>query len=202
MWLKVRAIWEYVYTNYRHDYDFFHIGGDDHYVIPENLKHVVTTGPWDQSAPLFLGGNMMDFPFKHRYCGGGSGYTMNRIALELLIEKLFGTHQCRPHHVASDEDRIISNCFRSVGIQCMDTNDEQQESRYHQANVNFHASWNHDVASVWRADSLEQVHGIISKEGLGQISETSVSFHLKGKHKGVQDRGMRRYYGILYGLCK
>jgi glycoprotein-N-acetylgalactosamine 3-beta-galactosyltransferase len=205
MWLKVRAIWQYVYDHYRDDYDFFHIGGDDHYVIPENLRYVVSTGSWngprDQSAPLFLGGSMIDFPHKNRYCGGGSGYTMNRVALKLLIEKLFDTHHCRPHHRSSAEDVIISNCFETAGISCMDTNDETNESRYHQGSADFHATWNHERPSVWRADTLEKVHGIVSKEGLGQISETSVSFHLKGKRKGVQDRGIRRYHAILHGLC-
>lgn len=207
MWLKVRAIWQYIYDHYREDYDYFHIGGDDMFVIPENLRHVASTSSWngpsDQSLPLFFGGNMVDFPHTHiRYCGGGSGYSMNRVALELLIEKLFDTHHCRPHYRASAEDRIISQCFRSVGIDCLDTNDEASESRYHQASANFHATWKHQYPSVWRADSLEKVHGILSKEELGQISETSISFHLKGKRKGVEDRGMRRYHAILHGICK
>jgi glycoprotein-N-acetylgalactosamine 3-beta-galactosyltransferase len=207
MWLKVRAIWQYVYQHYLDDYDFFHIGGDDHYVIPENLRYVASTGswkgPWNQSRPMFLGGNMIDFPnTRRRYCGGGSGYTLNRVALTLLIERLLDTHHCRPHHRASDEDRIVSNCFRSVGIDCMDTNDEKNETRYHQASAEVHATWKKDLPSVWRAESLHDFHGIVSKEGLGQISETSVSFHLKGSRKGVQDCGIRRYHAILYDLCK
>jgi hypothetical protein len=51
------------------------------------------------------------------------------------------------------------------------------------------------------------VHGIASEENLGQISETSVSFHLKVHHKRSTllplylDDGIRRYHAILYGLC-
>jgi glycoprotein-N-acetylgalactosamine 3-beta-galactosyltransferase len=206
IWLKVRAMWQYVHDHYLDEYDYFHIGGDDHFVIPENLRYVASTGswkgPWQQSKPLFLGGNMIDFPHTNvRYCGGGSGYTLNRIALSGLIENMFDSYQCRPHFESSEEDRIMSSCFRSVGINCMDTNDDKNETRYHQASVNFHASWKKGFPSVWRADSLEQFHGIKSKDGLGQISETSVSFHLKGRLKGVQDRGIRRYFAILYGQC-
>ena len=206
MWLKVRSTWKYAYQHYLNDYDLFHIGGDDHYLIPENLVYMASVGswkgPWNFSEPLFLGGSMVDFPMTNvRYCGGGSGYTLNRAALKLLVEQLFDTYHCRPHYQASDEDRIISDCFRSVGVYCMDTNDAKNETRYHQASVNFHANWTRDQPAVWHPGPLDRVHGIASKEGLGQISESSVSFHLKGMPKGSQDRGMRRYHAILHGLC-
>ena len=206
MWLKVRAIWQYVYENYANDFDFFQIGGDDHYVIPENLRYLVSTGswkgPWNQSQPLYLGSSVLDFPrTDSRYCGGGAGYTLNRVALKLLVEELLDTHHCKPHLQASDEDRIIGKCFRSVGISCMDTNDDLQETRYHGSRVDFHAKWRKSDPAPWRPIPLEKFHGIVNKEGLGQISETSVTFHLKGKRVGFEDRGMRRYHAILYGLC-
>jgi hypothetical protein len=206
MWLKVRSIWQYGYDNYLNDYDFFQLGGDDHYVIPENLRYVAATGSWkglwNQSAPLYLGGAMLNFPHTaSRYCGGGAGYTLNRAALKLLIEDAFDSHQCKPHYRASDEDRIIASCFRPFGIQCMDTNDHLNETRYHAGRADFHATWNHSLPAPWRYEPLEKVHGIANNEYLGQISETSVSFHLKGPRKGFEDRGIRRYHAILYGLC-
>ena len=146
---------------------------------------------------------MIDFPHtEHRYCGGGSGYTLNRAALQLLVEDLFETYQCRPHHRASDEDRLITNCFRTVGVLCTDTNDANGETRYHQANVEFHSNWTMDVPAVWQPIGLRAQHGIVSKEGLGQISTSSVSFHLKSESSiGVQDGGIRRYHAILHNLC-
>mmetsp|Transcript_41752 Transcript_41752/g.100534 ORF Transcript_41752/g.100534 Transcript_41752/m.100534 type:complete len:558 (+) Transcript_41752:2-1675(+) len=205
MWLKVRSMLEYVHRHYRDEYDFFHIGGDDHYVIAENLKHLVSTGSWkgtwNQSAPLLLGGNMIDYPHTEiRYCGGGSGYTLNRIALKILVEDLFDTHHCRPHFQASAEDRIISSCLDFVGIECMDTNDELKETRYHQATANFHVKWRKATPSVWRAESLEKFHGIASLEGMGQISASSVSFHLKDDEAPTADPPLRRYHAILYGI--
>jgi hypothetical protein len=78
-------------------------------------------------------------------------------------------------------------------------------NRYHPLDVNFHSSWKaKSKAAVWLPQILKDVHGIASKEGLGQISETSVSFHLKDHHnKGslYADGGLRRYHAILYGLC-
>jgi hypothetical protein len=133
MWLKIRAMWEYAYDHYLHEFDFFMIGGDDYYVIAENLKYFVSTGswkgPWNHSEPLFLGGSLINMPYtRRRYCGGGAGYTLNRVALRLLIEQLWRLPACWPHHRASDEDRIISSCFDAAGIRCMDTNDIRNET--------------------------------------------------------------------------
>jgi len=206
MWLKIRSMWQYAYKHYRDDYDYFHIGGDDHYMIPDNFRYMVSQPKFQQQnnmgKPLFLGGSMTDYPRTDtRYCGGGSGYTLNKAALNTLIEDLFDTHVCRPHYAASDEDRIISHCFQSIGLSCMDTNDDDDEARYHQANAEFHATWTHDTPHVWRAKELLESHNIVSKEMMGQISGTSVSFHLKGKARGVRDRGIRRYHAILNDMC-
>jgi glycoprotein-N-acetylgalactosamine 3-beta-galactosyltransferase len=207
MWLKVRAMWQFAYDHYLNDFDFFHMGGDDHYVIAENLRFLVSTGnwkgSWSQSSPLYLGGSLPLFN-KRRYCNGGSGYTLNRAALRLLVEELLYTPRCWPHWQGSDEDRIIASCFRQVdGLQCMDTNDEKNETRYHTWNVDQHVSWKAGIPGQdW--ESLVNEHGIAWKEGIGQVSESSVAFHLKQPRTTPQasDSGMRRYHAILYGLCR
>ena len=38
IWQKVRSMWSYVYDNYYEEYDWFHIGGDDLYLLVENLR--------------------------------------------------------------------------------------------------------------------------------------------------------------------
>ena len=38
IWQKVRSMWSYIYDHYYDKYDWFHIGGDDLYLIPENLR--------------------------------------------------------------------------------------------------------------------------------------------------------------------
>mmetsp|Transcript_40839 Transcript_40839/g.84989 ORF Transcript_40839/g.84989 Transcript_40839/m.84989 type:complete len:122 (+) Transcript_40839:1829-2194(+) len=104
MWEKVMKMFKYAHKHYFNDFDFFHIGGDDHYVIGENLQHTISTGswkgPWNHSAPLFLGGSLPLFK-QRRYCGGGSGYTLNRAALQLLMN-LSDTPRCWPHMQSSD----------------------------------------------------------------------------------------------------
>jgi len=37
MWQKSRSIWKYLYSHYQQDFDYFLLGGDDMYVIIENL---------------------------------------------------------------------------------------------------------------------------------------------------------------------
>jgi hypothetical protein len=38
MWQKIRSMWAYAHSNHYRDYDYFHIGGDDMYVVVENLR--------------------------------------------------------------------------------------------------------------------------------------------------------------------
>ena len=38
VWNKIEAMWKYAYNHYLNDYDYFHVYGDDTYVIPDNLR--------------------------------------------------------------------------------------------------------------------------------------------------------------------
>lgn len=40
MWQKSRAIWKYINFHYKDDYDWFILGGDDIFLIVENLRKV------------------------------------------------------------------------------------------------------------------------------------------------------------------
>jgi glycoprotein-N-acetylgalactosamine 3-beta-galactosyltransferase len=207
MWQKVRSIWSYVFDHYRDDFDCFHIGGDNMFLIPENLKLACSEVSADR--PLYFGGAMHRPPYlKKIYCGGGSGYTLNRPALDLLVLKKLPS--CLPHHVGSDEDRIIAHCLLPE-IKCQHNVDEQDESRYHPLSPEYHASWKVRDRAPWHPHILKQHHGIPStlKEGLEGISRTSVSFHLVApenkKSETTRNRddddGMRRIYALLYRLC-
>ena len=206
MWAKIRSMWEYAYDHYRNDFDYFHIGGDDHYVVVENLQTMVGNWKditWDENEPLFLGGSMADFPrVKRRYCGGGSGYTLNRVALKLLIEELWYEPYCFPFFRTSQEDRMMGNCFRNRQIECRDTNDERNETRYHPWDAQVHASWTSKVEANWWPHVLESHHGIAQKERMGQISSSSVSFHLKPADPSQPAPDMRRYHALIYDLCQ
>jgi glycoprotein-N-acetylgalactosamine 3-beta-galactosyltransferase len=94
-------MWSYIYDNYYEKYDWFHIGGDDLVLILENLRCYVESeeiktaakggvflpdGTETTQTPLLLGrrfaymGDLNDI-----FDSGGSGYTMNKAALKLLV---------------------------------------------------------------------------------------------------------------------
>lgn len=133
MWQKVRSMWSYVHDNFIDSYDFFHIGGDDTFVIVENMrsflqskKVVEDSGGSSYPHPLYIG-----FPVgnkKKYYNGGGSGYTLNKAALRLLVQEAFPI--CSPFAIVSSEDRFVGNCFRKFNIAGYDTRDAYGELRY------------------------------------------------------------------------
>lgn len=224
MWNKVRVIWFYVYQHYLTDFDWFHIGGDDMYLIPTNLRYFIKTtssrNPKNQSStstsssssPLprgrYLGASLCNpkQPFR-RFCGGGAGYTLNRRAVRMLVHQMFKTNNCpaSPYGtIASDEDIRIGRCLEGVNIFCEDTNDHRHEIRYHHLDVQFHASWTSNRYSLWSWEKLYYFHNILTNQSkLGQISQTSISFHLdKGTIRSINyDHGIRRYHAILYQQC-
>ena len=204
MWNKVQAMWFFTYQHYLLKFDWFHIGGDDMYVIPDNLRRLGALYS-QYKEPLYLGGSIPNFRnVASRFCGGGAGYTLNRWALNLLVQRML-SGQC-PAETAPDEDVRLGRCLEGAGVQCHDTNDEfgVGEVRYHALDVQFHASWTPKRKSVWLWEPLQVMHGIRGNQShLEQISNTSTTFHLdKSQVRSVMpDRGIRRYHAILYQKC-
>jgi glycoprotein-N-acetylgalactosamine 3-beta-galactosyltransferase len=130
MWQKVRSIWAYIYDNYYADYDFFHLGGEDMWVLVENLKAFLSSDEIyvaerfqnagnAPTTPLFLG-NRLDFPFRENwkeqqelYNSGGPGYTLNRASLKLLVTAGLN-HATWRNHLGAMEDIFIDKLFADV----------------------------------------------------------------------------------------
>lgn len=125
MWQKVRSIWGYVHQHYLDDFDFFHLCGDDTYVIVPNLRRFLQNHT-STSSPLHFGqwiphGDTV-------YTGGGPGYTLNRAALALFVEQ---AQACHASTVASYEDRLLSMCLQQLGVYPADTRDHNSMQLYH-----------------------------------------------------------------------
>lgn len=214
MWQKVRSTWAYVHDNYVDDYDWFHIGGDNMFVIAENLRYAgyqetmrQQTHHGSENWPIYMGGAMVLPPRrKWRLCGGGSGYTLNRQALAKMVMEEFDKPHCAPETETSKEDLFMANCLRPQVANCTHSIDDMLETRYHPYDVEFHTIWKKWKVSNWHWEILEKTHRIrgTSKEGLESIASSTVSFHLTG-HKNIttqfRDMGVRRYHAILYHLC-
>lgn len=60
MWQKVRSIWIYLHKHHVHDFDYFVSGGDDLYIIVENLRKYLSSEEIVKATehgekPIFLG---------------------------------------------------------------------------------------------------------------------------------------------------
>lgn len=213
MWQKTRSIWRYVYQHYS-NYEFYHLGGDDLYVIVPNLKAFLKT--YSSDTP-FLAGQWIRQ--KNRpYVGGGPGYTISRAALLTFMELW---DDCFPNVTASAEDRLFSTCLLSHRVQLLDTRDHLSEQRYHDvgpdgvyapnlesrrrnfhtANLRYYASLAPVPSSAsstepWRISTNNRTPTVGYPDGLGHASASSVSFH-KIHHPTY----MARLHAILYQLC-
>ena len=125
-------------------YDWFHIGGDDLYLIVENLRlyleseevqlasnggQYLPNGSEETQTPLFLGRRFAEGGSMDRiFISGGSGYTMNKATLKTLV--VDGLPKCRPHMHTFSEDVMVANCLRQRNILPYDTKDEAGGERY------------------------------------------------------------------------
>ena len=206
IWQKVRSMWSYVYDNYYDKYDFFHIGGDDLYVLVENLRlyleseEIQTAGnggiylpDGDETVqtPLFMGrrfayqGDMNDI-----FISGGSGYTMNKAALKTLVVK--GFPKWFPNRKTFSEDTMVARVLRNYGIFPYETKDENGGERYMPFMPGHHYGYRlpKDHSKDWYAR-----YSINIKEGPEHCSPRSVAFHY------VKGPAMKRLHALLYKYC-
>eukprot|EP00547_Thalassionema_nitzschioides_P015136 CAMPEP_0194246124 /NCGR_PEP_ID=MMETSP0158-20130606/14481_1 /TAXON_ID=33649 /ORGANISM="Thalassionema nitzschioides, Strain L26-B" /LENGTH=396 /DNA_ID=CAMNT_0038981957 /DNA_START=37 /DNA_END=1224 /DNA_ORIENTATION=+ len=150
MWSKVRAMWIYAHEHYLNDFDWFHIGGDDMFVIPENIKYAASLET--TKKPVHMGAAMTERTRPGAiYCGGGAGYTINRPTLHQMIKRVFRSKRCFPDATRSDEDRTIGKCLRDMVVPkgCYHNLDELNQTRYHHYDAEFHATWRRGMGENW-----------------------------------------------------
>mmetsp|Transcript_8318 Transcript_8318/g.18153 ORF Transcript_8318/g.18153 Transcript_8318/m.18153 type:complete len:533 (-) Transcript_8318:47-1645(-) len=205
IWQKVRSIWSYVYDNYYNDFDFFHIGGDDLYVIVENLRLYLESdeilklaGGDTYPKPVFLGRRFQEQGKPSlMFNSGGSGYTLNKASLKaLVVDQMPKDGICGPNLRTFAEDVMVARCFRHMGLVPYDTRDDTEAERYMPFTPGAHytyrppkdISMNSDWYPVYTPHKL--------KTGLAHCAQHSVAFHY------VKGDLMRRIHAILYGLCK
>jgi len=206
IWQKVRSLWSYVYDNYYDQYDFFHIGGDDLYVLVENMRlylespEVVLAAnggkiggvPDGFQKPLFLGRRFAETGNRSRmFNSGGSGYTLNKAALKTLVGS-FDT--CNPNLTTFAEDVMVAACLRRNGILPYPTKDHNGSERYMPFAPGHHLTYrvpDKNPKVDWYFNY--QPDGI--KEGLEHCSERSVAFHY------IKTGLMQKMHAILYHHC-
>jgi hypothetical protein len=193
MWMKTRSIWAYIHDHYLDDFDYFFLSGDDTHVIVENLRRVLESmEPAANEVPLYLGQWIPDNHGTY-FCGGGPGYVLNRRSLRLLVQNAFPS--CLPHERNAAEDRLVGECFRTLGIMGNNSVDATGAQRFHGMDPHFVSHFQGEkgfyrmVYNYWG-----RLFGY--KSGSNLTSSQSVSFHLLKKPFWI-----KRHHAILYKSC-
>jgi len=204
MWQKIRSMWAYAYDHYRNEFDFFHIAGDDTYIVVENLRsfldgpdvirlekgHLdeISSHPWyrekairwvnraNVSRPLIFG---VPCPHKRErvFASGGPGYTLNRAALEVFATGGFGRSDLR-ESFNSREDIYTSVTLASEGVFLSHVLDQSKGWRYGES-AEFSSSWHKDKPHICAQKELNSKFGLQAGDYLDSISKETSSFHLK-----------------------
>jgi hypothetical protein len=224
MWQKIRSMWAYAHQYYN-EYDFFYICGDDVYVAVENLRAYID-GPeierlengyvdrilkkfrdrskdWDTKRPRPL---LLGSPVIHKNCpnpDGGSGYMMNRAALELFAA---GLPNFEPNSTDSREDAYVGGYFCGQGMFLADT--QHAIDRGWRFAYGGETSYTYNGRSPLNPKYLNDKFGYEIPMGGDCVSEEQISFHFKSDKKRVINHGykisdlMYRYEAIFYDWCK
>ena len=128
MWLKAQLMWKLVGSTMLDEYDYFVIGGDDLYVVVENLREYLAQpeiralgGP-DGREPVYLG-RVLNQNLYIRFNTGGAGYVMNAAAVAALYRHMDHA-ECMPTISTSMEDVMVGQCLRYAGVfPVLDTSD-------------------------------------------------------------------------------
>jgi glycoprotein-N-acetylgalactosamine 3-beta-galactosyltransferase len=208
MWQKVRSIWSFIYDNYYDKYDWFHIGGDDMYVIVENLRQYLESdeiraaanggsrlpdGTETSQVPLYLGRQFIGLDRGDTYNTGGPGYTLNRAALKTLV--VLGLPEYYTKKVWSAEDILVARVLRKFNVSPYDTRDEAGGDRYMHFSPAQHYAFQRDESMNVTSKFNERYHRISGRDTPESTAERSIAFH----YLGADD--MARTHALLYGYC-
>ena len=227
MFQKVRSVWSYVYDYYYDKYDWFHIGGDDMYVLVENLRLYLESdeiqvaanggtylpiGNETSQTPLYLGRRLaLDGKMSRIYNSGGPGYTLNKAALKLLVTGGWGGDPDRETYA---EDVWVAKAFLKEGVMAYDTKDETGAERYMHYPVSRSPygllSYFPSAASLTHLlqpglhynEKLEVEYSWYIKDSIDIAMGLNHSSARSVAFHYISPELMRRMHALLYGMCK
>lgn len=218
MWQKIIAMWMYTYEHYFNDFDYFHICGDDNFLLPNNLRRYLMgeqinsllNGQLDafsrmngraarwrnvRNRPLLLGfsTHKVKNGVAEQYPGGGSGYTLNRAALQIFHDHML---EYPSNRTDSREDVLMAGALGEYGITCSDTRDKYGAFRYTPDNPLS------DYGKMHRRQKVK----VENKFGLDKFSSETVAIHLNYRKKvhyfsQYTEEVLYRFGDLLTGAC-
>ena len=195
MWQKVRSIWKFVGTHYIDDFDWFFQGGDDLFVLPQNLRNYL--GTLDPNEDYFVGRRFKGYGKDNYFNSGGSGYALSRSILRKYVTEGFEDPHCAPDRQTSMEDVMMAQCLRRrFGVGLTDTRDDHERERFHPFAPGTHLTWRPPGpgGKDWYEDYNKEWP---VKLGVDCCAPDSVSFHYIKKPAMV-----RHIHALLYHCGK
>ncbi|CAM9430528.1 unnamed protein product [Discosporangium mesarthrocarpum] len=198
MWQKSRAIWKYIHHHYREDFDWFLLGGDDIFIIVENLRKYLMSneiknaarGAKNRSLPMYLGRRFILSTGKI-FNSGGASYVLNKAAL-LVLAKNLDSPKCFVNQECPDEDVKVGHCLALEDVHAYDTRDPLGRERFHPFTPGHHLNYR-----IPEGDSdWYKRYSIGLREGFECCSKDSLSFHY------VKSDLMRRIFNLVYSCPK
>ena len=222
MWQKIKSMWKHTHDHHLHEYDYFHICGDDTYVIVDNLRLYLmgdqvdkllngfidnvskqqyheNSKRWETERPRPL---ILGYPKAYRarkvFAAGGSGYTLNRAAVKMLVNHT--SHGPPDNTTDSREDFFVSRILSSFGVHTSDTRDVDGAFRYVPNNPVSEWKGIHQLYSNFRIE----LH-----KGIRVFSNETVAMHLNYRNAagmGYEEEYniteiIYRYHDFLIGRC-
>uniref|UniRef100_A0A7S1Y610 Hexosyltransferase n=1 Tax=Grammatophora oceanica TaxID=210454 RepID=A0A7S1Y610_9STRA len=176
------------------DFDYFFLGGEDLFVIPDNLRaYLSTLGSPDEAH--FAGRRFKGRGEDNYFNSGGAGYALSRGTLRKYIAEGYEDEEhCSPHRRTPMEDVMMARCLRhKFGLGLTDTRDGEGRERFHPFAPGTHFTWKHDPKDWY--EEYNQEWGI--KLGAQCCAPDSVSFHYIKKPAMV-----RHLHCLLYDCQK
>ena len=167
-------MWKFVASVFADEYDYFLMGGDDLYVIVDNLRHFLNSPEIRNISKLGQQPVYLGRPFAHnlfmRYQSGGAGYLINARALKLLAG-VIEADECMPGIHTSMEDVLIAQCLMHLGISVIDSHDGWGRELFHPVSPSLAFEPMNESEEWYRRASVSY------KQGMECCSPFSVSFH-------------------------
>jgi len=203
---KTRSIWSYI-AHYIDQFDYFHLGGDDMHLIVQNMRSLLLEYEEEDSTKeqgrIF--GQLASKGSQVLFLRGGGGYTIDRIGLKKLHDYM---PKCASDVIRYDEDNVITNCARKLGLHFGDNRDGctgQQRSHSVSPGILANAKGVSNSAfdeqlRFWAGLSHPESKDTAVKVGL-QIGYDAASNHSVTFHELRYPVWLVRHHALLYRAC-
>lgn len=127
---NIKAAYQYIYSKYRDDFDWFLKAEDDAYIVLENLRYFLYA--FESSQPLSLGHKMNSTEVQQGYFSNVPGYVMSKSALQLLNEGFASNTKCKylDQHLNTADDLLIGKCLEEIGVIALDSRENDGKERF------------------------------------------------------------------------